>query len=176
MIGLWVRYRWWVGGLGFAVALLVVGVWLAWPDDRPAAEPPRARQYLDYTACLLTDGQGIVTGPAKSMWAGMQSASLATRVKVQYLAVVGEQRVDNAVPFARSLAQGRCSLVFAAGPLASDAVRAVAAEYPGVAFFVSAGPAAAGVVAVLDAALPEGLSADVDGRIRSVVAASPSIR
>ncbi len=171
MAGWLVRHRWWLAGLGLVSAVLVIGVWLAWPDPRPP-EPARARQYRDYTACLLTDEHGIAADPAKAIWAGMQSASLATRVKVQYLAVVGEQTTDNAVPFLRSLAQGHCGLVFGAGPVASAAVRAVSGGYPGISFFVTDG-GTAGNVALLNAGR---LTDDVDGRIRSVVAASPSIR
>jgi hypothetical protein len=171
MAGWLVRHRWWLAGLGLVSAVLVIGAWLAWPDPRPP-EPARARQYRDFTACLLTDEHGILADPAKAIWAGMQSASLTTQVKVQYLAVVGEQTTDNAVPFLRSLTQGHCGLVFGAGPTASAAIRAVAGGSAGIRFFVTEG-AASGNVALLDA---DRLTGDVESRIRSVVAASPSIR
>lgn len=166
------QLRWWLAGLGFVSAVLVVGAWLLWPDAEQSPDAPRAREYREYTACLLTDEHGIAADPARVMWAGMQSASVQTRVKVQYLAIVGDQSPDNGVPFLRSLAQGHCGLIFGAGALASTAIHRVAGSYPQVSFFVTDG-AAAGNVVLLDAAR---LADDVGGRIRTVVEASPAIR
>src|SRR5262249_6154599 len=77
--------------LVIAVAAVAAGlvVWALWP----AGAPPRARPYLAFTACLLTDGQGIGGAAARPVWAGMSDASLATRVKVQYLPSVGAATV-----------------------------------------------------------------------------------
>jgi basic membrane lipoprotein Med (substrate-binding protein (PBP1-ABC) superfamily) len=105
------------------LVLVNVGVvgWLVWP--RP--EPPRARPYLAFTACLLTDEEGI-TGAAAPVWAGMQEASLATRAKVQYLAVDGPSTVENVTPFLASLVQRRCDVVVAVGPAEVAAAQAAA--------------------------------------------------
>jgi hypothetical protein len=70
--------------VGILVAVLVVGLaaWILWPSPRP-------RPYLAFTACLLTDEQGVAGSAAGAVWAGMQDASLATRAKVQYVPAVG---------------------------------------------------------------------------------------
>jgi basic membrane lipoprotein Med (substrate-binding protein (PBP1-ABC) superfamily) len=161
-------HRWWLAGV--AVFMLIVGlsVWIFWPGGGPKKEPARARQYLEVTACLLTDEHGIAADPAKTMWGGMQSASLATRAKVEYLAVVGQQTPDNAVPFANSLAQGRCAVVFAAGPVQEKAVRQVSSSFPEVRFYVSQGDGA-GNIGVLDGSSAQSLSAGVDQAVRTVV-------
>ncbi|OLB75034.1 MAG: hypothetical protein AUI14_22165 [Actinobacteria bacterium 13_2_20CM_2_71_6] len=108
-------------------------MWVWWPKP---AEQPRERQYLDFTACLLTDEHGLSGPDAAPVWAGMQEASLATRAKVEYVAVTGPQTVPNALPFLSSLVQGRCDLVFAAGPVPVDAVREGASTFPKARFFV----------------------------------------
>lgn len=117
-----------------ALAAGGVAAWLLRP--RPASEPPRARQYIDFTACLLTDEQGIQSPQAAPVWAGMQDASLATHAKVQYLSVSGPQTVDNAAAFLASLTQGRCNLVFATGDTPVTATRENAAKFPTVAFYI----------------------------------------
>lgn len=107
-----------------AVVLVGVGVvgWLVWP--RP--EPPRARQYLAFTACLLTDEQGITGAAAAPVWAGMQQASLATHAKVQYLPAAGPSTVDNVAPFLASLVQRHCGVIVAVGPAEVEAAQAAA--------------------------------------------------
>jgi basic membrane lipoprotein Med (substrate-binding protein (PBP1-ABC) superfamily) len=130
----WLRSRWYFVALG----VLVVGaavVWFAWPSS-PPPEQPRARQYLEFNACLLTDDQGIAGPTGQPVWAAMQEASLATLAKVQYLAVAGPQTESNALPFANSLAQRRCDLIFAAGPAPAAAVRTAATSFPGVRFYI----------------------------------------
>jgi basic membrane lipoprotein Med (substrate-binding protein (PBP1-ABC) superfamily) len=139
-------------GVGLLVAAAVL-TWILWPSPRP--EQPRARQYLEFTACLLTDDQGIVGTTGKPVWAAMQDASLATLAKVQYLAVAGPQTESNAVPFANGLAQRHCDLVFAAGAAPVAAVRVAAQSFPSQRFFVvtadtSANPANVRTVRVED--------------------------
>src|SRR5262245_15879290 len=99
--------------LGTAIAGLVT--WLVWPTGAPRVAPPRERQYLDYTACLLADDRGIAGAEAAPVWAGLQDASLATHAKVQYLPVLGAQTTDNALTFLATLAQGQCNIIFAVG-------------------------------------------------------------
>jgi basic membrane lipoprotein Med (substrate-binding protein (PBP1-ABC) superfamily) len=127
--------------LGLVVVAAVV-TWFLWPTA-PSPEAPRSRQYLEFTACLLTDDQGIDGTTGKPVWAAMQDASLATLAKVQYLAVAGPQTESNALPFANTLAQRRCDLVFAAGSAPVAAVRDAARSFPGVRFFVVTADAAA---------------------------------
>ena len=115
------------------LALAGVLAWALWPAP---AEQPRARQYLDFTACLLTDEHGLAGADAKPVWAGMQEASLQTRAKVQYLSVTGPQTVPNALPFLASLAQRKCSVIFAAGPVPVGAVRQSASKFPDARFVV----------------------------------------
>src|SRR6266540_1993395 len=100
-----------VAGVVAGVLVAAVLVWALWPAGSGPA--PRARQYLDFTACLLTGEHGVADADAAPVWAGMQDASLQTRAEVQYLVVVGEQTVANAGPFLASLAQSRCDLVIA---------------------------------------------------------------
>lgn len=165
------RRVWWIG----AAALVVLGVglvWTLWPA--PAAEPPRARQYLDFTACLLTGEQGIADAAAAPAWAGLQDASLATHAKVQYLAVTGPQTVENATPFLASLAQAGCNLVFAAGDVPVAAIDQHHKEFPAVRFFpVGGGLPQSNVSPVLGQA-PDEIRAAVDGVLTRAVAADGS--
>jgi hypothetical protein len=72
-----------------AIVALVVGglaAWVFWPD--PA---PRQREYLDATACLLTDAKGVAGTEAAPIWSAMQDASVSSLVRVQYLEVDGPQ-------------------------------------------------------------------------------------
>lgn len=125
--------RGWYAGVAVLFAA-VVGIAVALWATRDSE--PRARQYLDFTACLLTDERGIAGPEAAAVWAGMQETSLATRAKVRYRAVAGEQSTENAVTFLASLAQSECSLVFAVGDLPQAAVDAGAARFPRVHFAV----------------------------------------
>ncbi|ASW53377.1 BMP family ABC transporter substrate-binding protein [Plantactinospora sp. KBS50] len=124
--------RWTLAGVG-AVALALL-VWAVLPET--AATPPRARQYVDFTGCLLTDEHGITGPDAAPMWAGLQDASAETHVRVQFLEIVGEQTADNAATFASSLAQSHCDLIFAAGPVATSGVRQSASAFPRVRFYL----------------------------------------
>jgi hypothetical protein len=121
------RARWLPVAAGLVVPALLV--WALWPTPKQT-EQPRARQYLDFTACLLTDADGVTGAQAAPVWAGMQDASQATHAKVQYLSVSGPQTVENAMPFLNSLAQGHCDLVVAVGDAPVAAVRAGAGKFP----------------------------------------------
>jgi basic membrane lipoprotein Med (substrate-binding protein (PBP1-ABC) superfamily) len=130
----WLRKRWYFVAFG-AVVLGAVATWILWPSPKPE-EQPRARQYLEFTACLLTDDQGITGPTGQPVWAAMQDASLATLAKVQYLSVAGPQTESNALPFANTLAQRHCDLIFAAGSAPAAAVRTAANSFPAVRFYV----------------------------------------
>ncbi|MEV8517868.1 hypothetical protein [Dactylosporangium sp. NPDC051484] len=142
--------RWLAGG----AAGLVVAIGLAfvlWPD--PAPEPSREREYLQFTACLLTPQDGVRDAAAEPIWTAMQDASQQTKAKMQYLEITGAQTVENAVTFLNSLAQGGCDLIFAAGDLPVRAVAQGAKAFPAKRFVTVGGATAANVSAV-DAVTP----------------------
>jgi len=144
-VGIWVRDR--LAALsasrrrkpvliaGAVVVVIAAGVWALWPA-RKAPEPLRARPYLEFTACLLTDDQGIAGTADRPVWAGLEDASTSSGAKVQYLAVMGPQTDANARPFLESLIQRHCDLIFAIDSAPVAAVRAVASGQPDVRFYV----------------------------------------
>lgn len=134
--------KWWLGWA--AAVLLVVGslAWYWWWSSQP--EPPRARQYREETVCLLTDEKGVAGPQAAKVWAGMQEASLATLVKVQYLAIAGPQTVENGEPFVASLAQGGCQIVLAVGEVPVQALERSAPRFPQQRFVVVGASSASG--------------------------------
>lgn len=110
---------------------------LAQPQQQSRYEPPvRARQYSAYTACLLTDSDGVSGSAARSVWSAMQSASAATSAQVTYLAIQGPDTESNAETFVNTLALRHCDLVLAAGELPGQAVQHRAAAYPKQSFYV----------------------------------------
>jgi hypothetical protein len=147
---------------------LVVGlVWLLWPSPQPVAL--RARQYLAFDACLLTDSNGLAGAQAAPVWAGMQDASLATRAKVSYLSVYGPDRPDNVVPFLAGLIQRHCDLIVAVGPSQVSAVVADAPTFSQSRFVVVGGDASGpNVTAVTDSA-PELVRARMKALVTSAV-------
>ena len=165
--------RWWVWA-GVSAVVLAIGIaWLVWPDK--PAPAPRARPYLAYTACLLTDGQGLAGKTAAPVWAGMQDVSLATHVKVQYLQVTGEETVGNALPYLASLLQRQCAVVFAVGPAQVAAVAADAPRYPQVRFVVVDGSGSGGNVTTVNGLSGTPLRDRVNALLTDVVrSASPS--
>lgn len=136
--------RWWIGGAGALVAALLLG-WLLWPSQ-PDPEPPRARQYLDFTACLLTGELGVADPSVEPAWSGLQDASLLTRTKAQYLAIAGPQTVDNGLTHLNTLALTGCDLIFAAGDLPVATVDKGASQFPDKHFYPVGGGTAAGNV------------------------------
>lgn len=154
------------------VALCVTGavvVGLAvWVVVSPSGPPPRARQYLTFKACLLTDSQGITGKQAAPVWAGMQHASLKTQARVQYLSVFGASTVPNALPYVASLVQRHCDLVMAAGDVPVAAAVAGAARFPKARFVVIGGQGAGGNVTVVNSP-PMGVPAAVAAVITHAV-------
>lgn len=82
------------------------------------------------TACLLTGDKGVSAPEAVPVWAGMQEASLATHVKVQYLEVDGPQTSENAETYLASLVQSKCDLILAVGAAPTAAMRAASDRFP----------------------------------------------
>src|SRR5262249_49639538 len=103
-----------------ATGILLIGaaLWVVLDSTGPK---PRAREYLAFKACLLTDAQGINGKEAAPVWAGMEKASLKPRAKVQYLPAFGPSTTANTQPSLRSLTQQRCNVIVAigAGPVAA---------------------------------------------------------
>jgi hypothetical protein len=151
------------------VAMAVAGLlaWWLWPSG-PAGPAPRARQYLGFTACLLTDGRGVAGTEAAPVWAGMQDASLATRAKVQYLAAVGALTAADVQPFVAGLVQRQCDLVLAVGATPVAAAVAEAGRNPAVRFVTVGGGRPAGNVRVVEAGSP----AQVRDQVAAVVTAA----
>lgn len=113
----WTRRNKILAGVAAGVVVLAgLTVWLVLDDD-PAPPAAREREYRDTTACLLTDERGVEGDLAKPAWAGMQNASTASRVQVQYLAIVGPQTAENGVTFFNTLGTQGCTVVVAAGPV-----------------------------------------------------------
>ncbi|GAB3150889.1 hypothetical protein GCM10027290_39140 [Micromonospora sonneratiae] len=128
-------------------AVAGVVTWAVWPSPQPE---PRARQYRDVTACLLTDERGVTGPEAAAVWAGMQEASLKTRAKVQFLEVDGAQTADNARTYLASLVQSRCNLVLAVGAAPVDAVRENADRFPAARFVTVGGGVPTANVSVVE--------------------------
>ncbi|TNH22814.1 hypothetical protein FHG89_28285 [Micromonospora orduensis] len=141
------RPMWWpMAAFGLVVAV-VVG-WALWPEDEPE---PRQRDYRAETACLLTGAGGVDAPETRPVWTGMQEASLATLVKVQFLEVDGPQTGENAETFLASLVQSRCGVILAVGEAPVRAVRPTAARFPS-AKFVAFGAATPGPNVVVEQA------------------------
>lgn len=153
----------WPLAAGAAVVVAAAGIaaWAWWP--RPAAVA-HARQYLDVSACLLTGPAGIAPGTAAApVWAAMQSASLATRVKVTYLADTGPA---DAGPMLNTLIQRQCGVIIAAGPAAAGVAAAGKANPHQRFLLVTAVGAAAPEATQNTAVVP---AADAPGRIDQVI-------
>jgi hypothetical protein len=157
-----VPHQWRLWAALAAAAVIALVAWALWPSPQPA---PRARPYLDYTACLLTDNDGITSPAARPVWAGMQDASLSTHARVQYLATNGEQTVGNALPYLASLLQRHCAVVVAVGPAPVSAVDAEAPKHPQTRFLVVNGTTPASNVTALDS-LPD---AELRDRVRTIL-------
>lgn len=131
-----------------ALAVVAIG-WLVLSPGKQ--EQPRARQYLAFKACLLTDSHGITGREAAPVWQGMQNASLKTRTRVQYLPAFGPATVPNALPYLASLVQRHCDLVMAAGDIPVNAALTDAGRYPTARFVVVGSSAARRNVTVVRA-------------------------
>jgi len=154
---------------GGAAGLLAVLVWVLWPSLQVE---PRARQYRDVTGCLLTDRAGVTGVQAAPVWAGMLAASARMHGQVRFLAVAGDQTVDNAKSFAGSLVLGRCAVVVAEPGIADGAVRAVAGQHPEQRFVVVGGAVPEGNVSRVDASSASGVTAQISATVGDRLAAA----
>lgn len=173
---------WWTG-LGWrgrmllasATALVVAAVCLVAVLLAVSGPAPRARQYLAFTACLLTDSNGLAGASAAPAWAGMEDASLATHAKVEYQPVMSGSTEAAAQPVLASLVVQQCRVIVAAGPAPVAAVIADARQYRSVRFaVVSSGTAtkAGGPNVTVVAGSVSAVRSAIDGFVRNAVAAS----
>jgi hypothetical protein len=127
-----------------AAAALFVTAWMLWL--RPATvSAPRARQYLDASACLLTGANGVTPGtPGAQAWKAMQSASLASHVMVSYLPAAGPA---NAPALLNTLVERRCGVIVVTGASRAQVASAAKAN-PGRRFVLVTSGTAAGPAAV----------------------------
>lgn len=127
----WIRRRagrlTWLA-VGIAVTAGVIIAAALWPSGHgQQASRPQARHYLNTTACLLTDQQGITPGaPGAVAWRAMQSASLATHVMVSYLADTGGV---GATTMLDTLMQRRCGVIITTGTPAASVITAAKANH-----------------------------------------------
>lgn len=161
-----------VGPLGWAaaaaamLAVVLVLAWALWPSD----PPPRQREYRAETACLLTGEKGVAAPEAAPVWAGMQDASLATRVKIQYLEVDGPQTPENAETYLASLAQSRCDLILAVGAAPTAGLRAASHRFPARRFVGIGGGEPGDNVSIVDVSGPEGARAKAKELVSGIAA------
>jgi hypothetical protein len=132
---------------------------------------PRARQYIAFTACLLTDSHGLAGRPAEQAWSGMEKASLATRAQVEYLPVMSGSTPAAAMPYLASLLQRHCKVVIASGPSQVAALVSEKARPAGVRLVAMGSvPAGSGIMTV--PASGGGVAPAVDQIITAAVAQS----
>ena len=144
--------------VSLAIVAVALITWLVWPTSEEPA--PRERRYQAFTACLLTDEHGLQGDLARAAWAGMQQVSVAERVRVQYLAVSGEQSVNNAVAYFNGLATQHCSVIVAAGEPAIGAMMRGKARFPDIRY-VALGPGADGSVTTVATTSPDSIKTNI---------------
>lgn len=166
------RGRWaWIAGSVGVLVLGLVAAWLFAGEEKHTPPDPRARQYKDFNACLLTDDKGITSGTtAATVWDGMQEASSDTQVRVTYVPVTGEQTTENALPFVNGLLQRKCSVVLAVGEAQVKAAEQQAPTHEKIRFVTVDGTKKAGNITAAKSG--EGLKETVADAIRDVVEAS----
>jgi hypothetical protein len=116
-----------LAAVAVVVVLAVAAIWLLWPEPD---EPIRERRYRDATACLLTDDRGLTGEPAATVWAGMQEASTADLIRIQYLSVAGPQTAANALTYVNTLASQDCAVFIAVGEIPVTAMAEGRANFP----------------------------------------------
>ncbi|GAA0734437.1 hypothetical protein Drose_34915 [Dactylosporangium roseum] len=134
----WPRRQQIIAGSAMLTVLAVLATWLLWPQD-PPPPAPRERQYKATTACLLTDDQDLAAEPARTVWAGMQDASVQTLVKVQHLAISGPQTTANGLTYYNTLGMQRCTVIIAAGPVPVAAMTEGITAFPDIKHYAVGG-------------------------------------
>jgi hypothetical protein len=136
-------------GMVFKAAIAAVAAMAAfaaaWAFWLSPAGPPRARQYLDVSACLLTGPSGIAPGtPGAQAWHAMQSASVASHVMVSYLPGMGPAGVPVML---NTLIERQCRVIVVTAATRTQ-VAAAAKANPGRRFILVGTSTAAGPAAV----------------------------
>jgi hypothetical protein len=148
-----------------AVAVFITA-WVLWLRPGTAATP-RARQYLDVSACLLTGSSGVAPGtPGAQAWHAMQSASLASHVMVSYLPDAGPANVPALL---NTLVERRCGVIVVTGASRTQVTSAAKAN-PGRRFILVTSSTAVGPAAVPPNTVVVPV-ADASGRIDQEVTA-----
>ena len=149
-----------------AVSAAVIVAWMLWPGSATVAAP-RARQYLDATACLLTGASGVSRGTVGAQaWNAMESASLASHVMVSHLPSAEPADVPTLL---NTLIERACGVIVVTGASQKQVTNAARAN-PGRNFILVTGGGAAGPVAVLPNAVTVS-AARAAGRINEEVVA-----
>jgi len=125
--------------------------------------------YTQFTACLLTDSDGVTAAESAPVWAGMQAASLNTLRKISYLAVSGPDTVANAEAFVNTLVQRKCDLVLAVGEPQVAAAETQAKVYPAQRFVVVGAGVSGGNLIVI----PGGSAQQVQSAVAQAVQSAP---
>lgn len=150
------RKLWWAAAAAVLAAAAGLTTWLLWP------EPPRQFEFVDATACLLSDEAGVTGAEAQPVWEAMQASSLAHHTRVQYLSVMGPQTTANARVHLTSLAGSRCNVIIAVGRTQTDAVTEAAAAFPEVRFLSVGASTSTGNVSSVRADPVDELRAAID--------------
>jgi hypothetical protein len=154
------------GMAAIAVVAVLVTAWVLWLRPGTAAGP-RARQYLDVSACLLTGSSGVTPGtPGARAWHAMESASLASHVMVSYLPDSGAADVPVML---NTLVERRCGVIVVTGA-SQVQVTSEAKAHPGQRFILVITSATAGPAVVPSNAVVVPV-ADASGRIDQEVTA-----
>ena len=149
---------------GVAVSAAVIAAWMLWPTT-PAA--PRARQYLNASACLLTGASGVSPGTAGAQaWSAMESASLASHVMISHLP---SARAADVPVLLNTLVERECGVIVVTGA-SQNQVTSAARANPGRRFILVTGGTAAGSAAALPNVVTVS-AAHASGRINQEVLA-----
>jgi len=161
------RVRLWLAaGAGLACVAVVVTIAISSGEHQ---QPAQARQYLNVTACLLTDSSGIAPGaPGATAWRAMQSASLATHVRVSYLPVIAPATPSVMLG---TLMERNCGVIIITGAPAAVVVKAARSdrhqEFVVVAASGTADPQGVRNLVVVS---PGGAPAGIDQAVRALAA------
>jgi hypothetical protein len=154
------------GIAAMAVVAVFITAWMLWIRPGTVAAP-RARQYLDVSACLLTGSSGVTPGtPGARAWHAMQSASLASHVMVSYLPDTGP--TDGPV-LLNTLVERQCGVIVVTGASQAQVTHAAKA-HPGQRFILVTTSTAADPAAVPSNTVVVSV-ADASGRIDQEVTA-----
>jgi hypothetical protein len=128
------RVRWLAAGASVVgAAAVTLGVIAAVAGSSPGpfgnhqqAARTQARQYLNATACLLTDPSGITPGTSGApVWKAMQAASLTTHVMVSYLPAAGPA---TSKVMLGTLMERQCGVIITTGTPAAEVIKAAKAD------------------------------------------------